>query len=98
LVIQWSRPETGSHLALSAFFEEGEPAHEDLVRIACHHAIEFVPNEGLSELCEFLGQLITFHADRASARPVGYLAATTTSPATWGDSYERDPFTIVDED
>jgi len=84
-------------LTLSASFNEDGPAYDDIVRIVCHHAIENIPNDGLTELCETLGEMIEFYGEREIHNPTASLPLIDTVTATEGNEYNRQPFHISDE-
>lgn len=93
---EWYRPGAVAHVSLNAFFGDDGPEYADILRLACHHAIEHLPDEGLEELSETLDEMLGFYANRSVVKHYANLKLTTTEPVTTGASFVRDHFQIAD--
>lgn len=90
------RPGTGAQVTVFATFVNS-PEYSDVLRIACHQAIEMLTNEGVEELSVSLGEILEFYDyDNTMAKNTA-LPFLKSQPALKGSTYERVPFHI-DED
>ena len=66
-----------------------------LPRMACHVIVNRMPDEGLPELCQSLGQMLEFYASR---QPIERLARESPTKAIVVAHEERPPFYLVEEE
>ena len=76
-------------------FKEKLPRRDDLVRVLCHYFLGQVPDEGLEEAGETLAHIYRFYAERAQDQK--FLPRHTVETASFGKSYDREPFYITEE-
>jgi hypothetical protein len=66
------------------------------LRLLCHYLLNQIPDEGLPELCESIGQIYEFHFSTATAyTPPKF--ETRSVRAKRGRAYERPEFSLADE-
>jgi len=93
--VSWVRASTGAQVTLISKFPN-TPEYYDVFRTACHYAIEYLPDEGLSELYVTLGEMIEFYNDRLEPWSKDLaLPKITTKSAIHGTKYERKPFYVT---
>lgn len=95
-VAEWYRPGAGSYVSLNAIFEGEAPAYADVLRIACHHAIEQLPDDGLVELSQTLDEMLDYYTGKDLFRDAEALKLTSTEPAMEGASFVRDHFQLAE--
>jgi hypothetical protein len=64
-------------------------------RIVCHVLLTQIPDEGMTEALETLGQMWEFYRTRVRQRPP--LPAPTSKPALRGRAYTREPFHVTED-
>jgi hypothetical protein len=64
-------------------------------RIVCHVLLTQIPDEGMTEALESLGQMWEFY--RTPVRQPPPLPAPTSKPAVRGRSYTREPFRVTED-
>ena len=92
----WYRPGSGPHVSLTASFEGRTPQYADVLRIACHHIIEQLPDEGLEELSQSLDEMTKYYAGKELYRQSHTLRFTSTAPALSGEKFVREHFQLTE--
>ena len=87
------RSDTGSFLTMSVKFAK-EPEMVDIIRSACHMAIETLPEKGINELCAAIAEMLHYYSEEISLDSRHYLPAIDVQAAIAGPTYERTPFQI----
>ncbi len=94
-MVGWTQPGTGTYVSLTADFQGQTPARDELLRLLCHYVLDQVSNEGLEEVGETLVHICNFYAERSEEQKL--LQNHTIENASFGKSYDRDPFFITGE-
>lgn len=94
-MLSWAQPSTDTYVSLTADFKERIPGRDELVRRLCHYVLHQVPDEGLEEVGETLVHICNFYAERSQEQKL--LQNNTIEEASFGKSYDRDPFYITGE-
>ncbi|MCH7635490.1 MAG: hypothetical protein IIA36_12500 [Proteobacteria bacterium] len=80
---------------MTADFKEQKSGRDELVRHLCHYILDQVSDEGLEEVGETLVSICKFYAERSQEQKL--LQNYTIEEASFGKSYDRDPFYITGE-
>lgn len=91
----WTQPGTGTYVSLTADFTEQKSGRDELVRHFCHYILDQVSDEGLEEVGETLVSICKFYAERSQEQKL--LQNHSSEEASFGKSYDRDPFYITGE-
>ena len=95
ILLGWTQQGIGAHVSLTADFKEQIPGRDEWARFFWHYVLDQVPDEGLEEVGETLVQICEFYFERSQEQKL--LQMDTVEEATFGKSYDRDPFYITGE-
>lgn len=95
-VIEWTRADRRIRLEFSTFLEPSGIPYLALQRLACHYAVEQIPDSGLNELSEAIAEMREFYAHQPSKLANLSLPEIATESATWGETFDRAPFSVTE--
>ena len=95
ILLGWTQQGIGTHVSLTADFKEQIPGRDEWARLFWHYVLDQVPDEGLEEVGETLVQICEFYFERSQEQKL--LETDTIEEASFGKSYDRDPFYITGE-